>query len=230
VHWFYDPTFTAESRSVRAEEAQHLKSLRIRPDEKLVVTDGKGGVFHCQADGSAPGSVSVLSFEKVEPSGMRIQLIQAIAKGDRDELALQASVELGINSVIAWQADHSISRWDGKEEKSLERWRQIAISAMKQSQQAYLPEVSGPMHTTNLEPVGHGVLLVPQAERSITEIDLEADQYAVVVGPEGGISSSEVEQLVAAGFHTYRLGASVLRTSTAGPAAIAAIKSLRGLW
>jgi len=64
----------------------------------------------------------------------------------------------------------------------------------------------------------------------LREADLQATEYSVVVGPEGGISKTEISQLTAAGFIAYRLGDSVMRTSTAGPAAIAAIKTLRGLW
>jgi 16S rRNA (uracil1498-N3)-methyltransferase len=145
-------------------------------------------------------------------------------------MALQASVELGCSSVVAWQAEHSISRWDGKEQKSLERWRQIAVAAMKQSQQAFLPDTEGPLSTSDLKPTGHGILLLPEADIPLSEVDLGATEYSMVVGPEGGIAKPEIEQLTASGFVAYRLGESVMRTSTAGPAAISAIKTLRGLW
>lgn len=230
MHWFFDPDFSETSRAVRAEEIQHFKSLRIRSGESLVVTNGSGSVYRCTANNPASGEVTVESSEKFENPPVRIELVQAIAKGDRDELAIQASIELGCTSIVAWQSEHSISRWDGKEQKSISRWEQIAASAMKQSQQAFLPKVSGPRSTSQLRPFGHGILLLPQADRSLLELDQDSNDYSIVVGPEGGVSESEIAQLTAAGFVPYRLGDSVLRTSTAGPAAIAALKSLRGLW
>lgn len=230
MHWFYDPTFTGDSSSIRVDEIQHFKSLRIRGGEQIVVTDGLGNSHRCEAIEPAKGLVRVESSTRHNRPEVRIQLIQAIAKGDRDEMALQASVELGCSSVVAWQSEHSISRWDGKEQKSLERWRQIAIAAMKQSQQAFLPEIQGPLSTSDLKPAGHGILLLPEADLSLSEVDRGATEYSLVVGPEGGISEAEIEQLRVSGFVAYRLGKSVMRTSTAGPAAIAALKTLRGLW
>ena len=230
MHWFYDPTFSTGSSRVREDEVQHFKSLRIRAGEELSVTDGKGGVFRCEAVNPASGEVRVQSSELRTPEAIEIQLIQGIAKGDRDELALQASVELGCTSVVAWQADLSVSRWDGKEEKNRERWQQIAIGAMKQSQQAFLPEISGPLSTSELRPIGHGIILDPTAELSLADVDRESGSYSIVVGPEGGISGTEIEQLKRAGFVSYHLGKAVMRTSTAGPAAIAALKTMRGLW
>jgi len=230
VHWFYDPTFTRDSTKIRGDEIRHFKSLRIRVGEELVVTDGLGNSHSCKAIDPAKGEVKVESSRQHDRPAVRIQLIQAIAKGDRDEMALQASVELGCSSVVAWQAEHSISRWDGKEQKSLERWRQIAVAAMKQSQQAHLPDIQGPLSTSELKPIGHGILLLPETDIPLSEADLGATEYSLVVGPEGGIAKPEIEQLTASGFVAYRLGESVMRTSTAGPAAIAAIKTLRGLW
>jgi len=230
VHWFFDPQFTADSVALRAEEAQHFKSLRIRAGEEIAVTNGGGVVYLCKAQDPVQGKVSVESTRLGQRPKVDIQLVQAIAKGDRDELAIQASIELGCSSIVAWQAENSVSRWDGKEQRNLDRWRQIAISAMKQSQQAFLPEVSGPIATKDLSPVGHGVLLLPYAKQSLSQIDMSAGRYSIVVGPEGGVSDAEIEQLFDAGFAPYRLGDSVLRTSTAGPAAIAAIKTLRSLW
>ena len=230
MHWFYDPTFSTGSSKVREDEVQHFKSLRIRAGEELSVTDGKGGVFRCEAVNPASGEVRVQSSELRTPEAIEIQLIQGIAKGDRDELALQASVELGCTAVVAWQAEHSVSRWTGKEDKNRERWQQIAIGAMKQSRQAFLPEVSGPLSTAALRPLGHGIILDPTAELSLAELDREFASYSIVVGPEGGISESEIEQLKRAGFVSYHLGKAVMRTSTAGPAAIAALKTMRGLW
>ena len=230
MHWFYDPHSSANSEQIAESEVKHLASLRIRPGERIVVTDGLGSANVFELQDPKAGTLSFVEQIEVKPARVRIHLVQALAKGDRDELALQASVELGIASAAPWQAEHSVSNWRGKEDKSRERWRQIAISAMKQSQQAFLPAIEQLIATKDLKPRGVGILLLPEAPVALSDAQLTADEYTIVVGPEGGISQQEVAQLEASGFTPYRLGPSVLRTSSAGPAAIAAISALSGAW
>jgi 16S rRNA (uracil1498-N3)-methyltransferase len=157
-------------------------------------------------------------------------LIQALAKSDRDEMALQAACELGVSSVTPWESSRSIVKWDGKAEKNQERWQQIAVSAMKQSQQAWLPQVNPLAKTKQLRPFGIGLVLVPGADKALSDAVPGASEVTLVVGPEGGLSESEVELLTSQGFTPVRLGQSVLRTSTAGPAAIAALQFALGNW
>jgi 16S rRNA (uracil1498-N3)-methyltransferase len=160
----------------------------------------------------------------------RFHLVQALAKGDRDELAMQTCVELGLTTVTPWSADRSIVRWDGKEAKNQNRWQQIANEAMKQSQQAFRCEVLPLATSKQLNPVDTGLVLDPKAEKPIADVLPLKDDVTLVVGPEGGISDSEFELLEAKGFQRVKLGSSVLRTSSAGPAAIAALQFASGLW
>ena len=230
MHWFFDPTITVASQAITKEELRHLGSLRIRAGESIVVTDGRGAAHQFELIDTKSGTLRYQSSVAKSKPNPTIHLVQALAKGDRDELALQASVELGVDSVTPWQAELSISNWNGKEEKARERWQQIAIAAMKQSQQSFLPGVRELSTTAQLSPRGLGIVLLPEAEQSILELVAGVDELTLVVGPEGGISKSEVAQLVELGFKPGRLGPSVLRTSTAGPAAIAAIQALSGAW
>ncbi len=230
MHWFFDPDFTKDSSSIAESELNHLKSLRIRNEDSITVTDGRGNSYECKVLDSTKGLVSVVNVENRPQSFPKVHLIQALAKGDRDEQALQACVELGIATVTPWQAEHSVVLWGDKAERNRNRWQEIAISAMKQSQQSYLPLVNPLSQTADLSFLGRGYVLEPRATLSIGSIDTSADEITIVVGPEGGISDRELALLRDKGFVGIKLGDSILRTSTAGPAALAAILTLFDKW
>ncbi|MGO3886926.1 MAG: RsmE family RNA methyltransferase, partial [Mycetocola sp.] len=165
-------------------------------------------------------------------------LVQALANGDRDELAVQAATELGVSRIIPWQASRSVSRWSGpKLDKGRQRWSTIAREASKQSLRLWIPEVAE-LHSTAevaaLSQTHTVVVLEPRAAQKLGELFARGEQppgpLALVVGPEGGIAPEEREQLAAAGAVEVTLGDGVLRTSTAGPAAIAALRALSGAW
>jgi 16S rRNA (uracil1498-N3)-methyltransferase len=170
---------------------------------------------------------------KPEPA---LVLVQALAKGDRDELAIQAATELGAFAIVPWQADRSISRWDGpKVAKGVERWQTIVAEAAKQALRAFTPQVLQPVTSKELAKMvaEYSAVLVldPTAEHSLVGANLpKQGNVAIVVGPEGGISESELELLQAAGAIRVHLGESILRTSTAGVAAISVLQSKLGHW
>ena len=228
MHWLYDPTLTSESTQLPASEATHAKSLRLRVGEAVRITNGKGMV--ASAEMVSEAGFKILEVQIVEARTPRFHLVQALAKADRDELAMQTCVELGLSSVTPWSSERAIVRWDGKESKNLARWQQIAIEAMKQSQQAFVCEVRPLVTTKQLSPMGTALVLDPKAERSLNDFLPLSDDVMLVVGPEGGISESEFALLEEKGFQRVKLGSSVLRTSSAGAAAIAALQFSSGLW
>ncbi len=230
MHWFFDPDFTMASGAITRAELDHFKSLRIRAQEAVAVTDGNGAVYFCRVTDPKSGQLTILSREQHKRNHPEIHLVQALAKGDRDEQAVQASVELGVSSITPWQSELSVVNWKGKEEKGRMRWQEIAISAMKQSQQPFLPKVGTVTSTGNLKLEGFGFVLDPRATTSITDLPESPAAVTIVVGPEGGIAAAELEKLISAGFEPRRLGDSILRTSTAGPAAIAAILTKLQRW
>jgi 16S rRNA (uracil1498-N3)-methyltransferase len=223
-------------------EAKHAVTVnRTRAGERLAIGNGRGLMVAGPVirAGGAELAIEVDALDVARAPDQRIVLVQALAKGDRDELAVQAATELGIDAVIPWAADRSVSRWEGaKVEKGRERWATIAREAAKQSIRAWLPEV-GELATTRqlaaLAATHRLLVLEPTATMRLTSTQFQAEPHdardiALVVGPEGGISPAELDRLDAAGAELVRLGETVLRTSTAGPAALAVLNGILGRW
>ncbi len=227
MHWFYDPALTPGQIEFSSNESTHARALRLREGEQIAITDGKGMVAFAEVVRESPLLFSIHHTSAESAPSPRYHLVQALAKNDRDEMALQAAVELGATSVTPWQSSRSIVRWDQKAERNRERWQAIAIEAMKQSQQAHLCNVHQLALTKELRPFGLGVVLDPRAEKTLDQLPF-SDDYTIVVGPEGGITNEELDLLESSGFERIKLGSSVLRASTAGPAAIAALSVLHG--
>lgn len=223
--------------SLTGAEAKHAAVVRrLRVGEAVSVGDGAGVWLTGVAEEVTPGRVDVRISERVEHPAPtpRIVLVQALAKGDRDELAVQAACELGVDEIVPWQASRSVSRWEGpKAVKGRERWATIVREAAKQAHRAWLPEVAAPVSTKQLaeRATAQRVLLLdPTASTRLSEIEPDGRDLVLVVGPEGGISGEELDRLEEAGAERVLLGETVLRTSTAGPAAIAVLSVALGRW
>jgi 16S rRNA (uracil1498-N3)-methyltransferase len=166
---------------------------------------------------------------------LQLTLVQALAKGDRDELAVQAATELGAIQIVPWQANRCISKWDGpKLVKGVNRWQTIVSEAAKQSLRVWTPKVLPAADTASLAALVQDFDLVlvldPTASVSLKSLIPNQGRVAVVVGPEGGIDESELTELEAAGAKRVHLGSGILRTSTAGLAAISAILAFGSAW
>jgi 16S rRNA (uracil1498-N3)-methyltransferase len=225
--------------AVTGSEARHAVTVsRLAVGETVRVGNGAGTIATGTVTDVAPAEFrfEVETVESVDRPSPGIWLVQALAKGDRDELAIQAATELGVDGVIPWAAARSISRWEGsKIAKGQERWAAVVREATKQSARAWLPEVSPLVTTRQLAALAEDALLVvldPLADSSLSELDFgDRDRDIVfVVGPEGGIAPAELELLSGAGAVAARLGYGILRTSTAGPAAIAVLSAKLGRW
>jgi 16S rRNA (uracil1498-N3)-methyltransferase len=219
------------------DEARHAVTVsRVRTGEAIAIGNGRGILVRgvVSSTGARELSLEVREVLVEKPPATRITLVQALAKGDRDELAVQAATELGVDAIVPWAATRSVSRWEGpKAEKGRQRWATIAREAVKQSLRSWLPPVD-PVATTGELPArlagARMLLLEPTASTALTGLRHDGRDLALVVGPEGGIAPAELERLTAAGGESVRLGASVLRTSTAGPAAIAVLNATLGRW
>jgi 16S rRNA (uracil1498-N3)-methyltransferase len=220
-------------------EAKHAVAVnRSRVGDGVRIGNGRGlvvtGVIETVEPGRVGVRVSTVAVEK--DAAPRLVLVQALAKGDRDELAIQAATELGVSGIIPWAASRSVSRWEGqKKEKGRARWETIVREASKQSIRSFVPSVEPIASTADLVGrVGTArvVLLDPTAGDPLSHLDVAGDErdLLLVVGPEGGISDAELETLTAAGAVRARLGTTVLRTSSAGPAALAVLNVALGRW
>jgi len=220
---------------VTGDEARHaVQVARVRLGERIAIGDGSGFLVWGAVVTASPAELAIEVDEvrhdpEPEPP---LRLAQALAKGDRDELAVQAATELGAAGVIPWAAERSVSRWEGpKATKSRERWASIVREASKQAIRSRVPDVSALATTTQLAELP-GLLLVldPLGDVALTEVPLGSEPITLIVGPEGGISPREFALLEDAGAIRVRIGAEVLRTSTAGPAALAVLNARLGRW
>lgn len=219
-------------------EAHHAAAVRrVRAGETVSLGDGAGVWLVGECVSVSPREVVVRVGSRVqhERPARRLVLVQALAKGDRDELAVQAATELGVDEIVPWQAERSVSRWDGKVDKGLARWRTIVREAAKQAHRAWVPEVSSPVTTAALAQraaASRMLVLEPSATERLTAVDLGDDHrdLVFVVGPEGGVSAAELERLTGGGAKAVLLGETVLRTSTAGAAALSVANARLGRW
>jgi 16S rRNA (uracil1498-N3)-methyltransferase len=206
----------------------------------LVVTDGAGAAAACVVESVSGKDSLMLRISRrwhEPPPRPRIVLAQALVKGDRGELAVELATETGVDRVVPWRAARCVARWDDgpRGAKALARWRSTVREAAKQSRRAWVPAVEEPVSTAGLATlVGKAALAIvldADAPSGLTDLDLPAQGDVVLaVGPEGGISDDELSMLSGAGAQVARLGPTVLRASTAGAAAIAALGVLTTRW
>ncbi|MFF8604739.1 16S rRNA (uracil(1498)-N(3))-methyltransferase [Streptomyces sp. NPDC015346] len=224
-------------------EGRHAVSVkRLRAGEELVLTDGRGAWAECvvsAAEGKDQLTVDVTAVHEDPEPTPRITVVQALPKGDRGELAVEIMTETGVDAIVPWAASRCITQWKGDRGlKALAKWRATAREAGKQSRRTRFPEVADAMTTKQVAALLTGadfaaVLHEDRAHPSGALADAAlptAGEIVLVVGPEGGVSPEELAAFEAAGAKPYRLGHSVLRTSTAGTAATALLLGRTGRW
>lgn len=247
AHFYLDESLALRGAAAGDEvaltgpDARHAVTVaRLRVGETVRVGDGAGTIALGRVTDAAPDRVAlVLDRVDAHPApATRLTLVQALAKGDRDELAVQAATELGVDAIVPWQAARSVSIWKGpKAEKGRARWQAIVREASKQAIRPRVPEVSAITTTRELlaRAASEGTTLLvlePTATERLSVLnpgELSAE-VLLVVGPEGGVSPEELGALTAAGARPVLLGDTVLRTSTAGPAALAVLSTTLGRW
>jgi 16S rRNA (uracil1498-N3)-methyltransferase len=245
------------SITLTGAEGRHAATVRrLSAGERADVTDGAGTIAECTVTRTGPGVIelAVLTKRTIPAAQPRIVVVQAIPKGDRGELAVEIMTEVGVDEVIAWQAERSVARWRGdradrgggvgrgdrgdradRAGKALARWQATAREAAKQSRRAWIPEVTGPERTPavalRVATAGLAILLDPGAEAAFGSLAMpHQGEIVVIVGPEGGVSPAEADALTGAGAVPARLGPTVLRTSSAGAVAAALALAQSDRW
>lgn len=236
IHRFFCPGPLSAGVSVALpDEAAHhaTRVLRLRPDTAIEVFDGEGHACAATLDTSGtPVMARLTAALPDEPAPRcRITLVQALASGDKMDWVVQKAVELGVADIQPVAARRSVVRLDGaRAEKRLAHWRKVAVSACEQCGRNRLPQIHEVRTLTQwLAGAPGGWVLAPAAEQPLRTRTLPAGGHiTLLVGPEGGWDEDELAAMRARGIEALSLGPRVLRTETAGLAAVAAIQALWG--
>ncbi len=225
--------------TVDGDEAHHAVAVRrLRAGESVRLTDGRGRavVGEVTDTGKRTFTMAVASVSSDPAPEPRLVVVQALPKGDRGELAVEVLTEVGVAEVVPWAASRSVAVWKGERgAKSVARWRSTAREAAKQARRTWFPVVADLATTAYVAELvaaaDLAVVLHEEAVAPLASLDVpDRGRVVVVVGPEGGLTDDEVAALAAAGARPVRLGAEVLRTSTAGLAAASALLSRTPRW
>jgi 16S rRNA (uracil1498-N3)-methyltransferase len=240
---FHYPDALGNGSEVRlpADSAHHaLRVLRLTVGETVILFNGRGGEYESRITRADKGKVWVKTFAYSEPmreSPIELVLAQGVSSGERMDLTLQKSVELGATSIQPITAERSIVRLSGERAvRRTEHWRNLVIAACEQCGRNRIPEVAA---LARLEdwlgqlpaksaPGELRVLLSPTAQASLKQLPGRASRIVLLAGPEGGYSPAEVAAALSRDFMAARLGPRILRTETAALAALAAIQALWG--
>jgi len=225
--------------TVEGAEAHHAVAVRrLAVGEPVLLTDGLGVAAECEVveTGKQRLVAEVVSIASVPPPSPELVVVQALPKGDRGELAVELLTEIGVARIVPWAAARSVAVWRGERAtKSLARWRITAREAAKQARRSWFPEVSELASTADvvslLGSAQLALVLHEEATSSLAGVSVPtAGAVVLVVGPEGGLAPEELTAFGDAGAQAVRLGPEVLRTSTAGVAAVSALLSRTGRW
>lgn len=221
-------------------EGRHAVSVRrLRVGEEITLTDGEGGGAYgtvAAVEGKDRLEIAVAGRRHEPPPAPRLTVVQALPKGDRGELAVETMTEAGVDAIVPWAAARCVTQWRGERgDKALGKWRSTAREAGKQARRLRFPQVAEVMTTPQVAALLSGArfaaVLHEEGSAPLATAELPADgDIVLVVGPEGGVAPEELAAFAAAGAAAHRLGPTVLRTSTAGVAAVALLLGRTGRW
>ena len=221
-----------------AEGHHAAQVVRLRAGELIDLVDGRGRRVEGAVAEARKDHVSVTVANVIDepPPRPRLVVVQALAKGDRGERAVESLTEVGVDVIVPWAAAHAVSQWRGdKAERGADKWRSTARAAAKQARRAWIPDVRSLTSTAQLrdviEAASVALLLDETATEAIARVTIPTDgDIVVIVGPEGGISDTELTTFISWGAQPVRLGPSILRTSTAGTVAAGVVLAGTRRW
>jgi 16S rRNA (uracil1498-N3)-methyltransferase len=221
-------------------EGRHaVSSLRLNAGEDVDLVDGRGrragGVIEA-IDGDRVARVLIRDVSDESAPAPRVIVVQALPKGERGERAVELLTEVGVDVIVPWAARNCVTQWKGERaHRGHRKWLDAAHAAAKQSRRARFPEVTEVSSTADViarvATADLVLLLHEEATDPIGSMALPAEgDILIIVGPEGGVSPDEVAALEAAGATSVQLGPTVLRTSSAGMAAVAVLLAQTARW
>ena len=233
-----DPgAFSDRSVVITGEDVNHVKNvLRLKENDELIVSDGMGRDYHCRISGITNEEVvaDICDIcDNFSELSTEITLFQGFPKGDKMELIIQKTVELGVTRIVPVMTKRTVVKLDDKKaKKKTERYNMIAESAAKQSGRGMIPEVTMPVSfaeaVSMAEKLDMNIIPYEEAEgveysRNIIKNIKGKKSLGIFIGPEGGFAREEVEKALDAGVSAITLGHRILRTETAGMAVISII-------
>ncbi|MDO4665867.1 MAG: 16S rRNA (uracil(1498)-N(3))-methyltransferase [Actinomycetaceae bacterium] len=242
VYFFTGRPKVGKTVTLDGSEGRHAVTVRrLQVGEDVDLVDGLGYRGTCSVVGvaKAAAQLKVYAVTCEDEPALKVTLVQALIKGGRGETVIETATELDVWHIIPWQSARTIVRWNGpKAEKGRQKWLGVVRSATKQSRRAFQPQVSAVHNTKELvayvsekTTAGATVLVLhEEAITPLTQITPQSEEIVLIVGPEGGIGEDETKALCDAGAQLVRLGKTVLRAASAGPAALAYIAGTWGTW
>lgn len=234
--FFSDQISSGSKQVLQNDEAHHaIKVLRVNIGELIKISDGvrnwvSGPIIEIAKKELI---ISITDRGEIQSAKPELVLVQAITKSDRNKEMLELAVEAGVDRIIPWQADRSISKWQSD---STQKWQAGIKQSCKQARQIKLPQLMKVMNTSEVVKVigseGFGIVFHEGAPTKLSEITIPNSLTAVylIIGPEGGISEQELELFQNANSKVVRLGETVLRSAHAGFAALSAVQTKLGRW
>ena len=230
------PLHAGQTVTLPEDAANHLvRVMRLREGDACVLFNGDGHDYTATllAVGKREVQVRIDAARALDnESPLAITLLQGIARGEKMDLILQKATELGVTRILPASSERSEVKLDAQRaDKRVAHWREVVVSACEQSGRARVPEVAAPQPLAQAAALreGRGFILDPFAQQGLAALQGGAlGACTLAIGPEGGWSPRDREQLAAAGFEGLRLGPRILRTETAGIAAIAALQAMAG--
>ncbi len=218
----------------KASSNHLIKVLRLKNNYFFTLFNGDGYEYKTRLE--ITGKLATAHIEsKIKTdneSSLNIHLFQGISKGERMDFAIQKAIELGVTSITPVVTERTVVNLKGdRQDKKLQHWRAVAISACEQSGRNYLPAINSVCQFKQcLTPAdtAMNLLLDPMSTSNITDLNSTATHVNILIGPEGGLSDAEINQAKANAFKGIRLGPRILRTETAALAAIASVQLLWG--
>lgn len=233
----YSHTPLQVDHTLLLDEAAHrhaIQVLRLKEGAQLKLFDGSGQEFLATIEQSARRATTVTLHNAIiehRESPLQTHLYQGISKGERMDYAIQKATELGVNAITPLFCERSVVKLDQKRlQKKIDHWQGVIISACEQCGRNQLPTLhpAAPFEQIKAVPHGSAFLLNPLATTRFSDHPKPPNHCAILIGPEGGLSASEIHQAEAGGWLGTRLGPRILRTETATVVALTALQQLWG--
>ena len=234
--FFSDQISTGQRQVLENEEAHHaIKVLRLNTGEVIKISDGVGNWVSGPIVEIAKKElfISITERGEIQAAKPELVLVQAITKSDRNKEMLELAVEAGVDRIIPWQSERSISKWQSDSEQ---KWQVGIKQSCKQARQVKLPQLMQVMSTSevikSIGEGGFGIVFHEEASTKFSDLTIPNSQSSVylVIGPEGGVSEQELLSFQNNGSKVVRLGDTVLRSAHAGFAALSAVQTKLDRW